>query len=197
MEISIVDEDAHIEIIQGYKALRYKVQDNGKNINKIPVFQQWLKLMKAEKGENGIIIYCRKCYSFFYLESLRERNGLDHGDCNTLDFTQFCEYCDELFNEESICCLRQSFDMFKKTSYEVFFDFFGFCILFVPIITLMWAFFAVFVIIISKRNKKYDDINYIENRPLEIFESFFLYILFFLFAFVYSIAFLVPYFFTI
>ena len=103
-------------------------------------------------------------------------------------FLNFFEYCDELFNGDSICCLRQSFDMFKKTSYEVFFDFFGFCILFVPIITLMWAFFAVFVIIISKRNKKYDDINYIENRPLEKFESFFLYILFFLIAFVYSLT---------
>ena len=71
MEISLVEEDSHIEIINGYKALRYRAIDNGKNINKIPVFQRWLKLMKAEKGENGIIIYCTQCYSFFYFESLR------------------------------------------------------------------------------------------------------------------------------
>ena len=89
MEISIVDEDAHIENIQGYKVLRYKVQDNGKNINKIPVFQQWLKLMKAEKGENCIVIYCKKCYSFFYFESLREKNHMAHGDCNNMDFSEF------------------------------------------------------------------------------------------------------------
>ena len=34
---------------------------NGKNINKVQVFIQWLKLMKAEKGENGLTYYCTKC----------------------------------------------------------------------------------------------------------------------------------------
>ena len=195
MEISLVDEDAHIEIIKGYKALRYKVQDNGKNINKILVFQQWLKLMIAEKGENGIISYCTKCYSFFYFENLRARNNLYHDNCNKFDFTEFCEYCDELFNEDSICCLRKSFDMCKKFCYEVFFDLFGFCYLFLPIITLMFAFLTLFKIITSKRIKKYDDINYIENRPFDLFETHPFYIFFFLISFVYSIAFLVPYFF--
>ena len=33
MEISLVDEDAHIEIIEGHKAIRYKVIGIGKNIN--------------------------------------------------------------------------------------------------------------------------------------------------------------------
>ena len=35
MEISLLNEDAHIEYIKGYKVLRYKVKRNGKNINKI------------------------------------------------------------------------------------------------------------------------------------------------------------------
>ena len=74
MEISLVEEDAKIEIIKGYKFLRYKIKNNGKNINKVQVFMQWIKLMKAEKGENGIINYCTKCYPFFYFQNLREKN---------------------------------------------------------------------------------------------------------------------------
>ena len=196
MEISFVEEDAHIEIIKGYKALRYRAIDNGKNINKIPVFQRWLKLMKAEKGENGIIIYCTKCYSFFYLESLR-LNDIYHGDCNKFDYSEFCEYCNELFHEYSICCLRKSFDMFKRFSYKIFFDIFGIGILFLPIIALMWAFLAIFIILTSKRIKKYHDIHHIYKLSFEIFKSLPYFIFFSLISFSYSITYLVPYFFTI
>ena len=61
----------------------------------------------------------------------------------------------------------------------------------------MFAFLTLFKIITSKRIKKYDDINYIENRPFDLFETHPFYIFFFLISFVYSIAFLVPYFFII
>ena len=197
MEISLVEEDAKIEMIEGYKVLRYKIKNNGKNINKVHVFIQWLKLMNAEKGENGIVSYCTKCYAFFYFQNLREKNFAYHSDCGKFDFSEFCEYCGELFNEESICCLRKCFDMFTIYSYTVFFDIFGYCILFVPIITFMWLFFTIFKIIISKRNKRYDDINYIDTKLFNSFEYLFSYILLFSMTFVYSLAFFVSYFFTI
>ena len=75
MEISLIEEDAKIEIIEGYKTLKYKVKNNGKNINKVPVYMNWLNLMKTEKGENGIITYCTKCFSFFYFESIQQKHS--------------------------------------------------------------------------------------------------------------------------
>ena len=67
MEISLIEEEAKIEIMRGHKNLKYKVKHNGKNINLVPRYIQWLNLMKAERGENGIITYCAKCYTFLYL----------------------------------------------------------------------------------------------------------------------------------
>ena len=197
MEISLIDEEAKIEIIKGNKALCYKVKNNGKNMNKVPVYIQWLKLMKGEKGENGIITYCTKCYSFFYFANINEKNLMFHNNCNSTDFSEFCEYCGELFNEDSICCLRQSFDMFNRYCYTIFFDIFGIYVLFLPIIACMWAFLAFFIIIITKRKKKYDDINYIDNKVFDSLETLPAYILLFLVSFAYSLAFLVPYFLTI
>ena len=55
MEISLIDEEAKIEIIKGNKALCYKVKNNGKNMNKVPVYIQWLKLMKGEKEAFDLI----------------------------------------------------------------------------------------------------------------------------------------------
>ena len=87
--------------------------------------------------------------------------------------------------------------MFKRLSYEVFFDFFGICILFLPIIALMWAFLAIFMTLTSKRIKKYHDIHHVYKLSFEIFKSFLYFIFFFLISLSYTIAFLVPYFFTI
>ena len=51
MEISLLEEDAKVEIIRGHKNLKYKVKHNGKNINLVPRYMQWLNLMKKEKME--------------------------------------------------------------------------------------------------------------------------------------------------
>ena len=66
MEINLVDEEPSIIKIGNQKALRYRVKYNGKNIDKIPVYNQWLDLMKTEKEYNGLICYCVNCYLFFY-----------------------------------------------------------------------------------------------------------------------------------
>ena len=78
MEISRIEEDAEVEIIKGHKNLKYKVKNNGKNINSIPRYTQWLNLMKMERGENGIITYCTKCNAFLYLDNLRQKHSDDH-----------------------------------------------------------------------------------------------------------------------
>ena len=198
MEISLLEEDAKVEIIRGHKNLKYKVKHNGKNINLVPRYMQWLNLMKMEKGENGIITYCTKCNSFLYLENLQQKHSRDHICCDFFYCADFCEYCGELYNEFSICCLKKCFYIFKYLSYNEFFVDFGLYILFIPITALIYLFVCFFKITYSKRIKKSDDINHIEGEG--VFESkygFSFFILFILFAIVYSIVFCVPYIFTI
>ena len=198
MEISLIEEEAKIEEIKGYKTLKYKVKNNGKNMNKVPVYNQWLNLMKTEKGENGIISYCTKRFSFFYFESLQQKHSLITANYSYYFFADFCEYCGELFHEDSICCLRKCFYIYNVISYTIFFDNFCFCILFLPITALMWVVFSSYKIIFSKRIKKSDDINNIlEEGPFESKYGFTIYIIFILFCVVYSLVFSVPYFFTI
>ena len=197
MEISLIEEDAKIEIIEGYKTLKYKVKNNGKNINKVPVYMHWLNLMKAEKGENGIITYCSKCFSFFYFESVQQKHSVITDNCSFSYFANFCEYCGELFNEFSICCLRKCFDMFSMVTYILFLEEFSYCIFFIPIISLMWLFFCFFKMIFSKRIKKTDDIH---EHNEEFFDSkygFPFFIIFILFTIIYSLVFSIPYIFTI
>ena len=114
MEINLIDEEAKIEEIRGYKSLRYEVKNNGKDINKVPVYSQWLNLVKTEKGENGIVTYCTKCHSLLYFSTLREKHSDIHNNkCYYPYLSEFCEYCGELFNQDSICCWRKSFEIFK------------------------------------------------------------------------------------
>ena len=197
MEISLIEEEAKIEEIKGYKTLKYKVKNNGKNMDKIPVYNQWLKLMKTEKGENGIISYCTKCYSFYYFENVRQKHSITTGNCDYYCFADFCEYCGELFYEGSICCLRKSFDMFYIYSYTLYFEDFCLCLVFIPITSLMWAFFCFFKILFSKRIKKSDDINNDDEGFFHEGCNFSFYIIFILFCAVYSLVFCVPYFLTI
>ena len=197
MEISILEEEAKVEIIKGHKNLKYKVKNNGKNINFVPRYINWLNSMKAERGENGIITYCTKCKAFLYLDNVQQKHSLNHVCCDHAYCADFCEYCGELYNEYSICCLRKCFDIFKYLSYNIYFAQFCLCLLFIPILSLAWAFYCCLIIIFSKRIKKSDDILYHDDG---IFESKFNYIfekISILMLVVYPLLYFIPYFFTI
>ena len=157
----------------------------------------WLNLMKTEKGENGIITYCTKCFSFFYFENEQQKHSVLTDNCRYYYFADFCEYCGELFNENSICCLRKSFDIFNILTYTSFFDNFGFEIWFMPITLLMWAVYCFFRIIFSKRIKKTDDINHDNNEFFQSKYGFTFFIILCLYTIIYSLVFTIPYIFTI
>ena len=184
-------------MFKGNKTLNYKVKKNGKNINGVPVYMNQLDLMKTEKGENGIVIYCTKCHSFLYLDNIQQKYLRNHTCCDIEQLADFCEYCCELFNEESICCLRKCFDIFKDISYSLFLDECCFVISVLPIISLMWVFLIIFKIIFYKRRKKTDDINYIDTGIFEPEKNITFYIFLAFLSIVYSLIFFVPYFFTI
>ena len=92
MEISFEDEDPSIEIINNNKVLHYLVKDNGKNVKKVPVYKQWLDLVKSDHGDDGIICYCVNCHLFFYFENRQEKNLHVHANCFISDLAEFCEY---------------------------------------------------------------------------------------------------------
>ena len=197
MEINQTEDDAKIVMFKGNKTLNYKVKRNGKNINEVPVYTHWLDLMKTEKGENGIVIYCIKCHSFLYLDNIQQKYSREHTCCDYDSLAEFCEYCGELFNEDSICCLRKCIYIFKELSYGLFVDECCYRVLLVPIFSIIWAFFSIFKIVFSKRIKKTDDINYIDMEIFDIEKKVTVFIFCIFLSIVYSFVFFVPYLFTI
>ena len=190
MEVNLIEEEAKIEKINGHNALQYVVKNNGKNINKVPIYKQWLDLAKTEKGENGVITYCTKCHVFIYFTNHEEKHNRFHKDCYYEDLSEFCEYCGELYNEDSICCFKKLLQLFERITGELFGDFY-FWALIIPIVILYMTFLFTFKIIYSKRNKK-DDINYI-NYIYESDCNILFFIIFIPMGFVYSLTFLIPY----
>ena len=118
----------------------------------------------------------------------------DHSCCGSFCYTHFCEYCGELYSDTSICCLRKCFDIFKYLIYNNYFNNFCLCLMFIPILCLMWLAFSLYLISHSKRIKKTDDIHDASEGAFETCPN---YIICVLFCFIYSIIFFVPYFFTI
>lgn len=197
MEINLLDEDAKIETINNIKTLRYLVKNNGKNVDKIPVFKNWLNLMKTEKGDNGIVCYCVNCHLFFYFENIEEKKFFYHNpDCVPSDYAEFCEYCGELFIDISICCYRKGLYFIEREIYDSFDDDYGSYCIFIPFISLIFYFARIFHVIINIRRKGMN-INYRNDSFLEY--STFSFVLFvlssLLYSLIYSIIYTIVYFF--
>ena len=189
MEISNLDEEHSIKKIYNNKALRYCVKFNGKNINKVPVFKHWLNLMKEEKGENGIICYCINCHLFFYFENYRKKNLFYHNNCSAYDMAEFCKYCGELYNNNSICCFRISWKLLKRDLYQsIEFDCFDY-LLYTPLFSLIYYNANIFFLLFRLR-KKGEDINYKNDI---IINNTIIFIFFLLTVLLYSLIFLIHY----
>jgi len=162
MEISLIDEEPHIEIIGNQKALKYRVRYNGKGINNVPVFKNWLDLMKTEHEYEGIVYYCVNCFSFFHFKGIREKNSFTHRGNNCLTsihFAKFCQYCGELYTYDSICCYKKGLETIKKEYYDIISLDCTDYLFIIPFISLMFYFIRIFIVTFNFRLKKYD-INY-------------------------------------
>ena len=192
MEINLIEEESKIEEINGYKALQYKVKNNGKNINQVPIYIHWLKLMKAEKGENGLVTYCTKCHLFFYFANLQEKHThFHHKNCYYEDSSDFCEYCGELYNNDSICCFKKLLELLKIITTEMHADF-ELWIIIIPFISLWITIICIFKIILSKRINKQDDINYY-NHIFDLEYETTIVILLTSMSFINTLSFFIPY----
>ena len=189
MEINFEDEDPSIEIINNNKVLHYLVKDNGKNVKKVPVFKQWLDLVKSDHGDNGIICYCVNCHFFFYFENMEQKNMHNHSNCYSFDMAEFCEYCEELCSPHSICCFRAQYKIFKRIIYREFHLNREDYLYIMPFIIIMFYFANIFEVIYYKR-KKGQDINNIKDYTKD--GNGFIGI-FALFLILYSLIFFIPY----
>ena len=189
MEISFEDEDPSIEIINNNKVLHYLVKDNGKNVKKVPVYKQWLDLVKSDHGDDGIICYCVNCHLFFYFENRQEKNLHVHANCYISDLAEFCEYCGELYCLNSICCFRAQLKIFNRIIYREFHLNREDYLIFMPIIIIMFYFTTFFEAIYYKRWKG-QDINNIKDFIRD--SNCFVGILAFLII-IYSLTFFIPY----
>ena len=161
MEVSLIEEEAKIEEVKGHRALKYQVIKNGKNINKVPVYIQWLNSVKIEKGENGIVTYCKKCHLFFYFEDMHEKlHEQFHKNCDIEDIFEFYDNCGEFYNEYSICCFKQFCQTSIRKILAILEDFVLWIIL-IPALTFIITVMNFFPICYSKRINKKQDINYI------------------------------------
>ena len=134
------------------KALKLLVEQNGKDIEeKSPAYKQWLNKMKYENEENGLVYYCLNCQYFFYFENIRRKNLFQHDNCNPDDFAQFCEYCGELYNKDSICCFRRAITMIKRNFYDSFEGDCQDCCFVFPFISTIYLFSVFFHLMVSLR----------------------------------------------
>ena len=157
-EIDNPDEDHKIRLVNQYEALPYLVKNNGKEIQEKPAFRDWLNSQRGNNEEQGVICYCVTCHLFFYFQNLREKNLFHHENCPSADFAQFCEYCGELYNRDSICCIRQGFSWIKRNLYESFEGDCQDCCFVFPFISTIYLFSVFFHLIMSIRRKKSHDI---------------------------------------
>jgi len=159
-EIDNPDEEHKIELINQYEALPYLVKNNGKEIREKPVFRDWLNSQRGDDEEQGVICYCVSCHVFFYFSNLREKNIFQHKNCPSADFAQFCEFCDELYNRDSICCIKQGVKWVKRMLYESFEGDWQDCCFVFPFISIIYLFSIFFHLIMSIRRKKSHDISF-------------------------------------
>ena len=191
MEISLVEEESSIEIIGNQKALKYHVKFNGKNMNNVPVFKHWLDLMKTEEDYDGIVCYCPRCYKFFYFRDKREKKSFNHrSNCTNNDTAEFCEYCDELYSDNSICCYKKGLQRLKRELYQlIIFDCIDY-LLYIPFFSLAIYFSRFFFILFNLRRKGYD-INYNYHCYNYITDNKFTFTIFILTSFCYSLVFVI------
>ena len=192
MEINLVEEESHIETIGNHRALKYRVIYNGKNINNVPVFKHWLNLMKTENEYDGTVYYCVNCSLFFYFRDIREKNTFKHNDlCFYYDYAQFCEYCGELYTENSFCCYKKGLQRIKIELYEMIsLDCYDY-LLYFPLFSLIFYFTRIFFIIFNLRQKKGYDINY-KNADYDVLiDNKFIFLIFMITSLCYSLIFLI------
>ena len=114
MENKYIEEKIELKKIQGLNAFYYKVLYPEQNIKELPIIKKWIF---SQKIKNGILIYCKKCNLFFYLEN--KNNEIIHTECcNYLNYGKVCNYCGQLYFNDSDCCFKNSFITTKKYFFD-------------------------------------------------------------------------------
>ena len=197
MENLISYDNIEIKEINNLKALYFKVDYPKKKIYDEPIFKTWLEIQKRERGHNGFICYCRKCYLFFYFMNENEKIETKKKCCDDYSFGKICNYCKEIYFECSYCCTKRSIiESLKLNLFNGKYNCKGdiyYTIKILPFLFFIYLFFSIFLCFYFGRREKVNK---------EIFSSVFdrencymgvTLILSLILIFIYSIIFMVPY----
>ena len=114
MENKYIEEKIELKKINGLNAFYYKVLYPEQNIKELPMIKKWIF---SQKIKNGILIYCKKCNLFFYLEN-KNNKIIKPKCCDDYDYGQICNYCGQLYFDNSNCCIKNAINTTKKFLFD-------------------------------------------------------------------------------
>ena len=119
MENLLLDDEIEYKTINNIKALCFKIDYPTIKIMNQPKIKKWLEFQKKERGNNGFISYCRECNLFFYFIDENEEEETKRKCCINLYYGRICNYCGEIYFEDSFCCIINGIiENFKFTLFD-------------------------------------------------------------------------------
>ena len=105
MENILLDDEFEYKTINNIKGLVFKINYPTIKIKNQPKIKKWIEFQKMERGNNGYVSYCKKCHLFFYFLNEKEEKETKNKCCDDYDFGKICNYCGEIYFDNSLCCL--------------------------------------------------------------------------------------------
>ena len=119
MENIIIEDEIEYKKINNINALVLKINYPSIKIKSQSNYKTWLEIQKKERGNNGFVSFCRKCNVLFYFISENEENITKKKCCNDYCYGKICDYCGELYFENSFCCLKNGIiESFKLALFD-------------------------------------------------------------------------------
>ena len=118
MENLLLDNEIEYKTINHINALFFKINYPTIKIMNQPKIKKWLEFQKIERGNNGFISYCRECNLFFYFMNEKEEDETKGKCCGEYCFGRICNYCGEIYFEDSFCCIING--IIERFKYAIF-----------------------------------------------------------------------------
>ena len=197
MENKFLDDEIELKEINNIKALYYKISYPNKRVNGDPIFIKWLETQKKERGDNGIVSYCKNCNLFFYFMNEKERNETKKICCESYNYGYICKYCKQILFVDSFCCtIGGLIDLIKynlfNRRYEKEKNYFYDCLKFIPFIFLLILFINVNLAIFGSKRMRINNDEFSSYLGKDSYASNLFIIIAFFLGFLYFFIFIIP-----
>ena len=200
---NLLDEEFVYEKIDNMKGLCYKINYYNQNISKDPKIKKFLLNEKLQKGDDGIISYCKKNNLLFYFQNEEEERNFRVKYYIKFELGHICKFCGQIYFPDSFCCIKIGlFDLIKSSLFSGEIITFSGLFKGFPIILILFLFFFIFILsfdifkaLYLNRRKTIGEDNFSSYDHYKT-NSTFSFISFFLLLFlilIYTIIFSIPY----